>query len=85
MENQETFHYIYSAKEQDEVRAIRQKYTPREKAEDPLTQLRRLDASVTEKATAVSLVFGIIGALIMGTGMSLAMNSMSAVPFPDLP
>ena len=76
MDKQETFHYTYSAKEQEEVKAIRQKYFPKENTEDALTQLRRLDASVTRKATVVSLVFGIIGALIMGIGMSLAMTDI---------
>lgn len=65
--NNETFTYTYSAKEQSEIRRIRQKYATREA--DPMEQLRRLDMSVTQKATAVSLVVGIIGALILGVGM----------------
>ena len=44
-----------------------------------MAQLRRLDASVTQKAVTVSLVFGIIGALIMGMGMSLAMTEIGDV------
>ena len=36
-----------------------------------MTRLRKLDEGVTSKATVVSLMFGIIGALIMGTGMIL--------------
>ena len=38
-----------------------------------MEQLRRLDAGVTQKGTVVSLVVGIIGALILGTGMSMCM------------
>lgn len=78
MENRETqtFHYTYSAKEQEEIKAIRKKYVVEEQTEDKMAQLRRLDASVTQKATIVSLVFGIIGALILGTGMSLAMTDI---------
>ncbi len=76
MEDKEIFNYSYSAKEQEEIKAIRQKYVEPEQVEDKMTQLRRLDASVTQKATIVSLVFGIIGALIMGTGMSLAMTEI---------
>ena len=38
-----------------------------------MEQLRRLDAGVTEKATAVSIIVGIAGALIMGIGMCCAM------------
>lgn len=81
MENQETeaFQYIYSAKEQEEIKAIRKKYSAQEQAEDKMAQLRRLDASVTQKATTVALVFGIIGALIMGMGMSLAMTNVGEI------
>ncbi|MBQ9926793.1 MAG: hypothetical protein IJO65_02345 [Lachnospiraceae bacterium] len=70
----EGFSYTYSATEQEEVKRIRQKYQPQE--EDKLTRLRRLDASVNQKATTASLASGIIGALIMGSGMSLAMTDL---------
>lgn len=78
MENKEkeTFNYTYSAKEQEEIKAIRKKYATPEEIEDKMAQLRRLDAAVTQKATTVSLVFGIIGALIMGIGMSLIMTDI---------
>lgn len=79
MEDKEIFNYSYSAKEQEEIKAIRQKYVEPEQVEDKMTQLRRLDASVTQKATIVSLVFGIIGALIMGTGMSLALTEIGEI------
>ena len=76
MENKERFHYIYSAKEQEEIKAIRKKYAPSEESEDKMAQLRRLDAGVYSKATTVSLVVGIIGTLMMGLGMSLAMTDI---------
>ena len=79
MENKETFHYIYSAKEQEEIKAIRKKYAAPEQTEDKMAQLRRLDAAVTQKATSVSLVFGIIGALFLGVGMSLTMTDLSKI------
>ena len=46
MENRdnETFRFTYSAKEQEEVKAIRKKYTAPEEKEDKMAQLRRLDA-----------------------------------------
>ena len=71
MENQdnEKFRYTYSAKEQEEVNRILKKYVAEE---DKMEQLRRLDASVTEKATIVSIIIGIVGALIMGIGMCCA-------------
>ena len=81
MENKEKemFNYTYSAKEQEEIKAIRKKYAAQEKTEDKMEQLRRLDAAVTQKATSVSLVFGVIGALILGMGMSLAMTDIGNI------
>ncbi len=67
------FTYTYSASEQEEIRAMREKYLPKEEKEDKMEILRRLDRSVTKKGTVVSLIIGIIGALIMGGGMSLCM------------
>ncbi|MBQ4283690.1 MAG: hypothetical protein IJB96_07180 [Lachnospira sp.] len=65
------FSYTYSAKEQDEIKKIREKYVAKE--ESTIDQLRKLDKSVTGKATVVCLAVGIIGALLLGTGMSLTM------------
>lgn len=79
MENKETFNYTYSAKEQDEIKAIRKKYAAPNETEDKMAQLRRLDAGVTQKAQAVSLVFGVIGALLLGIGMSLTMSEFSKI------
>ena len=76
MENKEGFHFTYSAAQQQEVENIRKNYLPKE--EDKMEQLRRLHAIPTQKAQAASLAVGIIGALIMGTGMSLAMTEISA-------
>ena len=73
------FQYTYSAKEQAELKRIREKYTPPTETEDKMARLRRLDASVTNTAQAVSLVFGIIGALILGIGMSLCMTEFGEI------
>lgn len=67
----EKFQYTYSAKQQEEVKAIRKKYLPPE--EDKLALLRRLDESAARKGTTISLVVGILSALVMGTGMSCVM------------
>lgn len=79
MDNKETFSFTYSAKQQDEIKAIRKKYAEPRETEDKMSLLRSLDAGVTRKATTVSLVVGIIGALIMGIGMSLAMSELSQI------
>lgn len=80
MDNNKKFNYTYSAKEQEEIKKIRQRYaTPQETEIDKMEQLRRLDASVTKKGTMPSLVIGIIGALIMGMGMSLVMTEFGQI------
>ncbi len=71
MKNNETFSYTYSAKQQEEIKKIREKYAPQ--TPDKMEQLLRLDAGVTRKGTVISLIAGIIGTLILGTGMSLCM------------
>lgn len=68
MNNEKSFEYTYSAKEQEELLKIREKYLPKE--ENKLEQLRRLDSGVTGKATAWALIIGILGALIFGAGLS---------------
>ncbi len=77
-ENKETFHYSYSASQQEEVEAIRKKYMADTISAqvDKMEQLRRLDAGVTQKATSISLALGVISALIMGSGMSLVMTDI---------
>ena len=73
-QEKETFTYTYSAKEQKEIQNIRNKYVAQE--EDKMERLRKLDAGVTQKATTAALIPGIIGALVLGIGMSLAMTDL---------
>lgn len=80
------FTYNYSAKEQAELKRIREKYTAPIETEDKIVLLRRLDASVTNTALAVALVFGVIGTLILGLGMSLVMTELAEIlgPYKDM-
>ena len=72
------FNYTYSTKQRDEVRAIRKKYTPTEPEDvDNITLLRNIDSEVTRKATVRALTTGVMGALLMGTGMSMLMTDIS--------
>ena len=71
-----SFEYTYSARRQQEVQAIRSAYLPRE--EDPMESLRRLHAIPTRKAQAAALTVGILGALLLGFGMSLCMTELGA-------
>ena len=78
-QEQNGFTYTYSAKEQAELKRIRDKYTAPTEDEDKMARLRRLDASVTQKAQIVALIFGVIGALILGAGMSLCMSDFAEI------
>lgn len=72
MDNEhKNFTYMYSAKQQEEVKSIRQKYIPKE--ENKMEQLRRLDKSAEAPGTLISILVGTAGALLLGTGMSFTM------------
>lgn len=70
-DNKDTFNYSYSAKQQEEIRKIREKYVPKE--ENKMEQLRRLDASATKPGTIAAITVGIISTLILGIGMCCVM------------
>ena len=76
MENNQSFEYTYSAGQRQEIEAIRKKYLPKE--EDKMEQLRRLHAIPTRKAQSASIVIGVLGALILGAGMSLCMTELGS-------
>ena len=73
MNEKKKYSYSYSAQENKEIKRIREKYTEPSERETKLEQLHRLDESVTKSAQAVSLTVGILGALILGLGMSCIM------------
>jgi len=78
--NPETFTYTYSAAQQEEIKNIRKKYAAPE--ENKMEQLRRLDHLPSQKAQAWAIALGVIGALILGTGMSMAMTDFGAFVGP---
>lgn len=82
MNQDKTFEYTYSAKRQEEIEKIRNKYMGKE--EDKMEQLRKLDQSVERPGTITAIVIGVIGTLIMGTGMSLAMVWGGALILPGI-
>ncbi|WP_315108891.1 hypothetical protein [Clostridium intestinale] len=64
----DTFKYTYSAKQQEEVENIRQKYIPRK--ENKMEQLRKLDKDATMPGTITSIVIGVFGTLLIGIGLT---------------
>ena len=56
------------------VQKIRTQYTEKEHTE--LDELKKLDSKVKKPAIVFGYVFGIVAALIMGSGMSLVMTDI---------
>lgn len=71
--NKNSFEYNYSASEQQEIRRIREKYLPRDERTNKFELLKKLDSDAEKPGTIVSLVLGVIGTLLLGTGLSCVM------------
>ena len=72
MESDTVFTLHYSAAQNQEVQAIRNKYLPR--TESKLEELKRLDRTVQSAGILQGLTIGTIGCLLFGLGMCLAMR-----------
>lgn len=59
------------------VQKIRTQYT--EKEHTALDELKQLDKKVKRPANVFSIVFGSVGAIVMGAGMSLVMTDIGTV------
>ena len=77
MNNESTFSYTYSAKENQQVLSIRDKYLPQEKNE--VEKLMELDAKVKRPANVFAYTYGSVSAIVMGAGMSLVMTDIGAM------
>jgi len=77
MDNTNTFEYNYSAERAREVEAIKRKYE--EPKEDKFEQLKALDRKAERRGQIISIAIGIIGTLVLGTGMSMVM--VGQVPY----
>ena len=53
---------------------LRREYAPKSEEEDKLAQLRALDEKVRRPAQITAYLVGIVGALVLGLGMCLAMK-----------
>lgn len=71
----EDFTYTYSAAQKQEIENIRKKYLPQE--QDKMQQLRQLHRIPGKKARTWAITLGTLGALIMGSGMSIVMTELS--------
>ena len=83
-EKKETFHYTYSASQQQEIKRIREKYAPPTQEEDKMERLRRLDRSATKAGGVISLTVGTISSLILGIGMCCTMVWAGSLFIPGI-
>ena len=56
------------------VEKIRSNYIQEPKQKTKLEELKSLDKKVKKPATIISYIFGVLGSLVLGTGMCLAMK-----------
>ena len=77
MNNENTFSYTYSAKENQQVLNIRDQYLPHKKNE--VEMLKELDAKVKRPANVFAYTYGAVSAIVMGAGMSLVMTDIGAM------
>ncbi len=73
----ERFNFKYTAPteaERKEIDSIRRQYSPQEQTESKMERLRRLDSLVKNTAIIWSLVFGVLGALIFGLGLTMILE-----------
>ena len=73
----EKFNFKYTAPteaERKEIDSIRRQYSPQEQTESKMERLRRLDSLVKNTAIIWSLVFGVLGALIFGLGLTMILE-----------
>ena len=76
MENKQ-FNYTYKApteEERREIESIKRQYEEPKTEEGKLEKLRRLNNFVNGSATAISLIVGIIGTLVFGLGLTMALE-----------
>ena len=76
-DNKEIFEYTYSApteEEKKQIESIRREYLREGKTLSPFEKLKKLNAKVKDTATIVALIFGIVGCLVFGLGLTMVLE-----------
>ena len=66
-------------KERQYAEKLRLAYADKNESETKLEKLRKLDAAVRRPAEIFAYVFGILGALVLGVGICLAMEVIASL------
>ena len=76
-DNKEIFEYTYSApteEEKKQIESIRREYLGEGKTLSPFEKLKKLNGKVKNTATIVALIFGIVGCLVFGLGLTMVLE-----------
>ncbi|MCM1306629.1 MAG: hypothetical protein NC037_03120 [Bacteroides sp.] len=76
-ENSDGFDYSYSSPDSEEKRwieSIRQEYLPREEHDAKVAEIKKLHKKAKKVPSAIAVCIGIVGTLILGTGMALTLE-----------
>ena len=73
MGKNDQFVFSYSAKQQDEIKYIRDKYL--KKDDGGINKIREIDRAVERKASFTAAAIGVIGVLTFGGGFSMIMTT----------
>lgn len=65
--------------ERQYAQAVRAEYAPKSEETNRLEQLKALDGAVRRPAAIFAYTFGILGALVLGVGMCLAMEVIGSL------
>lgn len=65
--------------ERQYAQAVRAEYAPKSEEANRLEQLKALDGAVRRPASIFAYTFGILGALVLGVGMCLAMEVIGSL------
>ncbi len=71
------FEFSYSApteEERREIEAIQSRYSPKTKSQTKIERLRQLDNKVKNAPTIVGICLGVIGLLVFGVGLTMALE-----------
>ena len=77
MKNNNDFEYSYYAptnKERKEIENIKNSYTQKKSNVSKLNLLRKLDNKVKNIPIIISLIFGVVGTLIFGLGLTMILE-----------
>ena len=75
MSNKFEFRYsVPTEEERNEIKNIRNQYLDNHSQNEKLARLRKLDAKVKNIPTCVSMIVGIMGILIFGLGLAVALE-----------